>query len=198
MRTCLIVLGTLLAASRAAAGDAPTFYKDVLPILQANCQTCHRPGEVAPMSLLTFEQTRPWARAIKTAVATRQMPPWFADPNVGHFANERRLSTRDIDTIDAWVDAGAPAGNANDAPPPLVFENGWNIKPDVDRRDAEAVRAAGTRHHQLQVRAGQSQLHGRPVGERGRDAAGQLEGAAPRQGLGAAAGIEVDGEGGAG
>src|SRR6187455_1888687 len=89
MRTCLIVLGTLLAASPAVAGDAPTFYKDVLPILQANCQRCHRPGEVAPMSLLTFEETRPWARAIKTAVATRQMPPWFADPNVGHFANER-------------------------------------------------------------------------------------------------------------
>ena len=131
MRTCLIVLGTLLAASRAAAGDAPTFYKDVLPILQANCQRCHRPGEVAPMSLLTFEETRPWARAIKTAVASRQMPPWFADPNVGHFANERRLSREALDTIATWVDAGAPAGDANDAPPPVVFENGWNIKPDV-------------------------------------------------------------------
>jgi hypothetical protein len=131
MRRCLIVLGTLLAASRASAGDAPTFYKDVLPILQLNCQRCHRPGEVAPMSLLTFEDTRPWARAIKTAVASRQMPPWFADPNVGHFANERRLSREALDTIAAWVDAGSPAGNANDAPPPVAFENGWNIKPDV-------------------------------------------------------------------
>ena len=121
MRTCLIVLGTVLAASPAAAGDAPTFYKDVLPILQSNCQRCHRPGEVAPMSLLTFEETRPWARAIKTAVATRQMPPWFADPNVGHFANERRLSREALDTIATWVDAGAPAGDANDAPPPVVF-----------------------------------------------------------------------------
>ena len=79
MRTCLIaVLGSLMCASRLAAADAvnaPTFYKDVLPILQANCQTCHRTGEVAPMSLLTYEQARPWARAIKTATAARSMPP---------------------------------------------------------------------------------------------------------------------------
>jgi hypothetical protein len=141
MRTCLLVLsGTLLGASllaapqsttdRAAAG-APTFYKDVLPILQKNCQTCHRPGEIAPMSLLSYEQTRPWARAIKVAIAAKQMPPWFADPGYGHFENERRLSSREIDTISAWVDAGAPAGRESEAPPPLAFENGWNVKPDL-------------------------------------------------------------------
>ena len=111
MRTCLLaVVGSLLGASIASA-ESPTFYKDVLPILQANCQSCHRPGEVAPMSLLTYEQARPWARAIKAAVTSRQMPPWFADPSVGHFANERRLVDREIATLNAWADAGAPAGN---------------------------------------------------------------------------------------
>src|SRR4026208_2360839 len=102
MRTCLIaVVGALLGASLASA-ESPTFYKDVLPILQKNCQTCHRPGEVAPMSLITYEQSRPWAKAIKTAVQTRKMPPWFADPDYGHFENDRRLNTREIETITAW------------------------------------------------------------------------------------------------
>ena len=135
MRTCLIaVLGSLMCASTLAAADAvnaPTFYKDVLPILQASCQTCHRPGEVAPMSLLTYEQARPWARAIKTATAARQMPPWFADPNYGHFANQRRLSDGDIATLAAWADGGAIAGDPSTAPAPITFESGWNIKPDV-------------------------------------------------------------------
>ena len=132
MRTCLIaVVGSVLGASTLAAQTTPTFYNDVLPILQANCQGCHRPGEVAPMSLLTYEQTRPWARGIKAAVASRQMPPWFADPNFGHFANERRLVEREIATLSAWADGGAPAGNAADAPPALTFHDGWNIKPDI-------------------------------------------------------------------
>jgi hypothetical protein len=141
MRTCLLaVFGTfvgvsLLAAPQrageSAAAEGPTFYRDVLPILQKNCQTCHRPGEIAPMSLLTYEQTRPWARAIKVAVAAKKMPPWFADPNYGHFENERRLSSRDIETINAWVDAGAAAGRESDAPPPLRFADGWNITPDA-------------------------------------------------------------------
>jgi hypothetical protein len=121
----------LLGTSSAVAADSPTFYKDVLPVLQKNCQTCHRPGEVAPMSLITFEETRPWARAIKAAIAAKKMPPWFADPKFGHFANERRLSTAEIDTVNAWVDAGAPGGNAADAPPPLTFHTGWNLTPDI-------------------------------------------------------------------
>ncbi|HEY6507390.1 MAG TPA: hypothetical protein VIY56_05215, partial [Vicinamibacterales bacterium] len=125
------VVAFLLGVGQAAAADAPTFYKDVLPVLQANCQTCHRPGEVAPMALLTFEQARPWAKAIKTAVVSKKMPPWFADPSYGHFANERRLSAREVELLSAWADAGAPAGNEKDAPPPINFENGWNIKPDV-------------------------------------------------------------------
>jgi len=124
-----MVLG--LSGAAMAADNAPTFYKDVLPILQNNCQTCHRPGEVAPMSLLTYEQARPWARAIKTKTTDKQMPPWFADPDYGLFSNERKLSAREIATLAAWADAGAPAGNAKDAPPTRHFEDGWNIKPDV-------------------------------------------------------------------
>src|SRR5215216_2548013 len=132
MRRCLFtVLVTLIGTSSLFASDSPTFYKDVLPILQASCQTCHRPGEVAPMSLITYEQARPWARAIKTAVVSKKMPPWFADPNYGHFANERGLAQRQIDVITAWVDAGAQAGKESDDPAPLTFENGWNINPDV-------------------------------------------------------------------
>jgi hypothetical protein len=132
MRTgLLVIVASLLGASSSAAQSTPTFYKDVLPILQKNCQSCHRPGEVAPMSLLTYEQTRPWARAIKTATASRKMPPWFADPGYGHFANERRLTDKELATIAAWVDGGAPGGAESDAPAPIAFNDGWNIKPDV-------------------------------------------------------------------
>jgi hypothetical protein len=127
----LVGLVTLTASPGRVATEAPTFYKDVLPILQKNCQGCHRPGEVAPMSLISYGDARPWARAIQKAVVARQMPPWFADEKVGHFANERRLSPREIDTIAAWADAGAPAGEEKDAPPPLTFNNGWNLKPDL-------------------------------------------------------------------
>lgn len=108
-----------------------TFDKEVLPILQNNCQTCHRPGEIAPMSFLTYKDARPWAKAIKAAVISRQMPPWGADPNYGHFANDRRLSESDIQTLSAWADGGAIEGNPKDMPPPKTFQDGWNIKPDM-------------------------------------------------------------------
>src|SRR5579872_4145126 len=80
-----------LAAEVSSTNGAVTFNKDVLPLLQRNCQGCHRPGQIAPMSFLTYDSTRPWAKAIKTAVAMRKMPPWFADPQYGHFANDRSL-----------------------------------------------------------------------------------------------------------
>jgi hypothetical protein len=108
-----------------------TFYKDVLPILQKNCQTCHRPGEIAPMSFLTYKDTRPWAKAIKQAVVSRQMPPWFADPNYGHFSNDRTLSGATIKTLAAWADGGALEGNPKDAPAPVQWVEGWSIKPDM-------------------------------------------------------------------
>jgi hypothetical protein len=108
-----------------------TFDRDVLPILQQNCQTCHRPGEIAPMSFLTYQEVRPWAKAIKTAVIDRQMPPWFAEPQYGHFKNDRRLSDTDIRTLQEWADGGAIEGDAKDMPRPIAFQDGWNIKPDM-------------------------------------------------------------------
>ncbi len=123
---------TLMAQDRAASPtQAPvTFTKHVLPILQKNCQSCHRPGEIAPMSFLTYESTRPWAKAIKSAVVTKKMPPWFADPQHGRFANDRTLATTDIDTLSRWADDGAPMGNPADAPPPVQWASGWHVTPD--------------------------------------------------------------------
>jgi hypothetical protein len=109
-----------------------TFHKEVEPILQARCQGCHRPGEAAPMPLLTYKDARPWAKAMKEAVLTRKMPPWSADTSVGHFKNDRHLQDAEIDTLAKWADAGAPEGNPKDAPPPLEFTEGWAIgKPDL-------------------------------------------------------------------
>jgi hypothetical protein len=129
----LLLCFLLSAAGFTAAFGAPvvTFDRDVLPILEKNCQVCHRPGEIGPASFLTYESTRPWAKAIKNAVLSRKMPPWFADPKYGHFANDRRLSEADIRTIAAWVDGGAVEGNAKDKPEPVAWTDGWNIKPDV-------------------------------------------------------------------
>src|SRR5690348_8790099 len=125
----LLALALASAVSLSAAGV--TFNKDVLPVLQKNCQVCHRPGEAAPMSLLTYESARPWAKAMKAAVLARKMPPWFADPNYGHFVNDPRLSDADVRTIVAWVDAGAPEGDPKDKPALIQWREGWNIKPDV-------------------------------------------------------------------
>src|SRR5271167_168869 len=107
----------------------PTFYKNVLPILQDHCQRCHRTGEVAPMPLVTYEQTRPWVGAMAHAVEMKMMPPWFADPRYGHFSNDASLTEQQIATIVAWSAAGAPAGDAHDAPPPRKWAEGWNIPP---------------------------------------------------------------------
>ena len=116
----------------AAGATTPTFYKDVLPIAQEHCQTCHRPGQIGPFSLLDYQNARPWAKAIKNAVVTKKMPPWFANPEYGHFDNDRSLSQVEIDTIVAWVNNGAPAGDPENAPPPVQWpEGGWNIQPDV-------------------------------------------------------------------
>src|ERR1700758_1049393 len=119
-----VVIGISAAMSLLAQtkhGSTPTFAKDVAPLLQRNCQTCHRPGQAAPFSLLTYEQARPWAKAIKEAVVQRKMPPWFADPQYGHFANNPSLSRSEIETLVAWVDGGAPMGDAKELPPPKQF-----------------------------------------------------------------------------
>ena len=120
-----------MCAGTVFAADSITFHKDVEPILQKNCQSCHRPGQIAPMSLLTYQGTRPWARAMKAAVVSRKMPPWFADPKYGHFSNDRALPQSDINTIVAWADGGAPEGNATDAPRPIAWPaDGWLVQPD--------------------------------------------------------------------
>ena len=112
-------------------GPAVSFNKDVLPILQRNCQVCHRPGEVAPMSFLTYESTRPWAKAMKEAVLSKKMPPWFADPHYGGFRNQPTLTDAEIKTIAAWADSGAPEGYAKDKPAAIEWPEGWRTKPDV-------------------------------------------------------------------
>ncbi len=130
-----------------AAPNDVTFHKSVEPVLQARCQGCHRPGEAAPMSLLTYKDARPWAKAIKEAVLLKQMPPWFADPAHGSFSNDRRLSQKEIDTLVAWVDGGAKEGDLRDAPPPRTFAEGWAMgKPDqvIQMPNAYEVPASGT------------------------------------------------------
>ena len=112
----LLLTFSLAPNSLAQKAATPTFTKDVAPILQKHCQGCHRPGEAAPFSLLTYEQARPWAKAMKEAVLLKKMPPWFADPHYGKFSNERSLSQNDVDTLAAWADAGAPEGDPRDMP----------------------------------------------------------------------------------
>src|SRR5450755_3095516 len=116
-----VIAIVVFAAGVQGATESATFNKDVLPILQKNCQVCHRPGEAAPFSMLTYESARPWAKAMKAAVVSGKMPPWFADPKYGHFLNDPRLSEADVHTITAWVDAGAPEGDAKDKPAPVQW-----------------------------------------------------------------------------
>src|SRR5262252_5143343 len=122
----------LVSAATLAAAPAPTFYKDVLPLLQDRCQECHRAGEIGPMPLLTYQQARPWAAAIKESVRLKKMPPWFADPHYGKFGNDRSLTQEQIDLLAAWADGGAKEGNPKEAPKPRTWMEGWNIpKPDL-------------------------------------------------------------------
>ena len=121
----------LAPVARADDAAAPSFYKDVLPIFQNRCQICHRAGEIGTMPLVDYQGSRPWAKAIKAAVVARKMPPWFADPQFGHFRDERRLSDAEIQTLVSWVDAGAPEGVVpKEKPAPLPWPEGWNIRAD--------------------------------------------------------------------
>ena len=133
IRWSLVTLGSFLALAAPAAAQTAerpvTFSKDVAPIVQAKCQQCHQPNSIAPMSLITYKDARPWARSIKERVATRQMPPWHIDPSVGvqKFRNDLSLTEQQIDTIVRWVDGGAPEGDPKDLPPPkpVVTTNEW-------------------------------------------------------------------------
>src|SRR5262249_21816728 len=127
-----IIVWFFIATPRhgSASGDSKgpvTFNKDIAPIFYSNCVACHRPGDIAPMSLLSYKDARPWARSIREMVATRQMPPWHADPHYGSFSNDKRLSQREIDTVVAWVDQGAREGDPQDLPPVPGFVEGWAI-----------------------------------------------------------------------
>ncbi len=129
----------------AVAAEPKVFSSDVAPILMRHCVDCHRPGEIAPMSLLTYREARPWARAIQRAVVNREMPPWFASPEHGTWANDARLSQEEIDTIVAWVEGGAKPGDPARMPEPPVFTEGWQLgEPDhVIELPAVAVPAEG-------------------------------------------------------
>ncbi len=129
-----IAIAGVMMSLAAVAAELPasiTFDRNVLPILQKNCQSCHRPGHIAPMSFLDYPSTRPWAKAIKAAVLSRKMPPWSADPRYGRFLNDPSLKQSDIEILAAWADGGAPEGDARDKPAPVEWNDGWTIQPDA-------------------------------------------------------------------
>ena len=126
-----LLLGMTVTGAEAAEG-VPTFAADVAPILYDNCVACHRPNHLAPMSLISYDDVRPWARAVKTKVVSREMPPWGADSSVRAYKNDASLSQAEIDVITAWVDGGAPRGNEADLPEVPEFAEGWSIgEPDL-------------------------------------------------------------------
>jgi len=131
---CAVLLGSGVTGATAAeaAEGTPTFTKDVAPILYENCVSCHRPNHLAPMSLITYDEARPWARAVKAKVVAGEMPPWGADSSLRAYRNDASLSQTEIDTIAAWVDGGALEGSDADLPDVPEFAEGWSIgEPDV-------------------------------------------------------------------
>ena len=137
MRVSIVVFVLFLSAAVVgASGDKPpsaipTFYRDVLPILQKHCQQCHRSGEIAPMPLVTYDDVKRWTRQIANDTRSKRMPPWFADPCCGHFADDPSLTELEIATLAAWAATKAP-GDARDSPPPPHWTEGWNIPtPDI-------------------------------------------------------------------
>ncbi len=190
LRIFVVGLALGMAAMAGTVTTVPTFNKEVLPILQKHCQGCHRPGEVAPMSLLTYKDARPWAKAMKVAVVTQKMPPWFAE--FGHFANDRTLSPADLNTLVSWVDNGAPEGDAKDAPPPLKFPEGWQIKPDmiIEMPKPFHVKATGTINYQ-NIKVHVNFPRGR-VGGGGRDARRKSQGGPSHESHCSAPGFAMD------
>jgi len=131
-RTVASLIGLVLGLAVPAAAETPTFAKDVAPILYRSCVGCHRPGEIGPMSLMTYAEVRPWARAIREKVQSREMPPWHAEAGHLPFRNDRSLTEREIATVVRWASEGAPQGDAADLPQLPDFAEGWQIgKPDA-------------------------------------------------------------------
>jgi mono/diheme cytochrome c family protein len=140
----ILSLGTVASTE---SKTSVTYTKDVAPILFESCAECHRPGQIGPMSLMNYQEVRPWAKSIRERVVERSMPPWSADPHVGKWANDARLSQKEIDTIVAWVNAGAPKGDEKDMPAAPKFTEGWTIgQPDVvlEMQEEYTVPADGT------------------------------------------------------
>jgi hypothetical protein len=156
LRLCLLlsVCALPLASAATVKSTAPAYHKEIEPILQRRCQGCHRPGEAAPFSMLTYKETRPWAKAMKQAAVSRKMPPWMADEGVGNWKNNASLTASELDVLVRWADAGAPEGDAKDAPKPVEFVEGWNIgKPDAvfEMPEPFDVPAQGTIEYQWVV-----------------------------------------------
>jgi hypothetical protein len=127
-RICfMILLLGMVAASTEQITTRVTYYRDVLPILQTHCQSCHRPDQVAPISFLSYNETRPWAEAIKLTVLRREMPPWFLETPFGATPDQFQLKFREIDTILRWVEQGVPAGDPKDAPPPRTDQRARRV-----------------------------------------------------------------------
>ena len=185
MKTRALGIATLAAAFAAvvaapAAAEPvakPTFTKDIAPIFQEKCEACHRTNSIAPMSLVTFEESRPWARSIKTRVSARQMPPWHLDKTVGiqQFTNDRSLNDDQIETIARWVDQGAPKGDPKDMPAPKQWpdDQSWNF-----------AKMFGQTEPDLIVEIGALDAEGRPErrvveADRSRAASPRIAGSAP-------------------
>ena len=139
-----VATAALLTPSVAAAADAaPTFTKDIAPIFQDKCEACHRPDSIAPMSLVTYEDARPWARSIRNRVEAHQMPPWSIDKTVGvqEFKNDRSLDDAQVATIVKWIDAGAPKGDAKDMPKPVLWpdDQGWNFAKQFGQKEPDLI-----------------------------------------------------------
>ena len=129
---CAAGASVSIGAQSPGAAGTPTYSRDIAPILYNSCTSCHRPGEIGPMSLLTYKDVRPWAKSIGSRVAAGTMPPWHADPQVGEFINDRRLTDVQKTLVARWVDAGAPEGDAKDLPPQPKYAEGWMIgEPDA-------------------------------------------------------------------
>src|SRR5688572_28346451 len=139
----LPVVSLVAPASATAQQSAPTFTKDIAPIFQNKCEACHRPDSIAPMSLVSFEESRPWARSIKSRVSARQMPPWHIDKTIGiqEFENDRPLTDKEIETIVKWVDAGAPKGDPKDMRPAKQWpsEQGWNFAKQFGQTEPDLI-----------------------------------------------------------
>src|SRR6266540_2089514 len=148
MKRLMFTFGAaMLSAAAASAADTPkpvpTFTKDIAPIFQEKCEACHRPDSMAPMSLKTYAESRPWIRSIKSRVSDRQMPPWQIDRTVGiqKFKNDRSLTDEQIDTIVRWADAGAPQGDPKDMPAPKEWpeDQGWNFAKLFGQKEPDLI-----------------------------------------------------------